>query len=144
MGNTPGSIKRDPYASEAGASCRATIGPLEMDLQVAETNGTRIVEGAAGESFMRSVNDASRILEACFSNRTTAVLLYHDNVTPRFFDLSSAEAGLILDKLRYFQIRLAIVCPPGTTHFSRHFTQVLADDLRVFETRDAARGWLSS
>src|SRR5712671_5781599 len=115
-----------------------------MDLQVVEVNRVRIVEGVAGESFLRNVDDTSRILEACFSNQTNAVLLYTENVTPRFFDLSSAEAGLILDKLRRFQIRLAVVCSPGTTHFSSRFTQILADDLRVFETRDAACGWLSS
>jgi hypothetical protein len=115
-----------------------------MDLQVVEAGGIWIVEGVAGEPFMRSVDDASRILEACFSSRTTSALLYTDNLTPRFFDLSSAEAGLILDKLRRFQIRLAVVCPPGTTKFSSRFTQILSDDLRVFETRDAALGWLSS
>jgi hypothetical protein len=115
-----------------------------MELQVIEENGVRVVEGVAGESFMRNVNDTTRILEACFSNHATAVLLYSENVTPRFFDLSSAEAGLILDKLRQFRIRLAVLCPAGSVRFSSRFAEILADDLRVFETRDAARAWLSS
>jgi hypothetical protein len=113
-----------------------------MDLQVIDADGTRVIEGVAGECFLHTVDDTRLLLEACFSHRTTAALLYSDNVTPRFFDLSSAEAGLILDKLRRFQIRLAVVCPPGTTHFSSRFMQILADDLQVFETRDAALGWL--
>jgi hypothetical protein len=114
-----------------------------VDPQVIEVNHIRIVEGVAGEPFIRDVNDTSRLLEACFSSQANAALLYSENVTPRFFDLSSAEAGLILDKLRRFQIRLAVVCPAGSAHFSSRFTEILADDLAVFETRDAACGWLS-
>jgi hypothetical protein len=115
-----------------------------MNLQVVEQDGTRIVEGVAGQPFMRRVDDTSLVLEACLSHQSHAALLYNANVTPRFFDLSSAEAGLILDKLRRFQIRLAVVCPPGSTRFSSRFAQIFADDLRVFDTRDAALGWLCS
>jgi hypothetical protein len=115
-----------------------------MDFQVIEANQVRIVEGVAGAPCVRHVNDTNLILEACLSNHTNLALLYSDNLTPRFFDLSSAEAGLILDKLRRFEIRLAVVCLPGTSQFSSRFTEILADDLRVFETREAALGWLSA
>jgi hypothetical protein len=60
----------------------------------------------------------------------------------QFFDLSSGEAGDVLEKLRRYQIRLAIVCAPGVTRFSSRFREILADDLRVFDTRDEARQWL--
>ncbi len=43
-------------------------------------------------------------------------------------------------ELRRFQVRLAIVCTPGPVSFSSRFREVLSDDLRVVETRDAARG----
>jgi hypothetical protein len=114
-----------------------------VEPQVVEVNRVRIVEGVAGEPFIRDVNDTRLLLEACFSHQADAALLYPENVTPRFFDLSSAEAGLILDKLRRFHIRLAVVCPPGSAHFSSRFTEIMADDLAVFETRDAACDWLS-
>jgi hypothetical protein len=114
-----------------------------MEPQVIEVNRVRIVEGVAGEPFIDHVSDTSRLIEACLSNQADAALLYAENVTPRFFDLSSAEAGLILEKLRRFQIRLAVVCPAGSTQFSSRFTEILADDLAVFETRDAAYEWLS-
>jgi len=91
---------------------------------------------------MRRPDDAARLVEACFSARTRCALVYAANVTPRFFDLSSGEAGLILDKLRRFRVRLAVVCRPGSVTFSSRFAELRADDLRTFETREAACAWL--
>src|SRR5438477_13196360 len=109
---------------------------------VVETDGVRIVAGIPGERVMRRPEDASRIVEACLSARTRSALVYADNLTPAFFDLSSAEAGLILDKLRSFRIRLAVVCAPGSVTFSSRFRELVADDLEVFDAPDAARAWL--
>ena len=92
---------------------------------------------------MRRAQDATLVLEACFSAQVGAALLYAENLTARFFDLSSGEAGDVLDKLRRYQIRLAIVCAPDTVAFSNRFREILSDDLRVFETREAAREWLA-
>jgi hypothetical protein len=84
------------------------------------------------------------IIEACLSARVRAALLYPDNLTASFFDLSSGEAGEILEKLRRFRVRLAIVCAPGSVTFSSRFPEILSDDLRVFETREQAREWFAS
>lgn len=115
-----------------------------MTLDVYEESGVCIVEGTPGASLMRHPQDATLVLEACFSAPAHGALLYPENLTPRFFDLSSGEAGDILDKLRRYQLRLAIVCPPGTVQFSSRFREILSDDLRVFDTREEARLWLST
>jgi uncharacterized protein DUF4180 len=114
-----------------------------VPLGLVEELGVGVIEGTRGEALMRRAQDATLVLEACFSARVLAALLYSENLTPRFFDLSSGEAGDILEKLRRFQIRLAIVYAPGSVHFSTHFREILSDDLRVFETREAAREWLA-
>jgi hypothetical protein len=57
--------------------------------------------------------------------------------------LSSGEAGEVLDKLRRFRVRLAVVCPPGSVGFSSRFREILSNDLRVFESREEATRWLS-
>jgi hypothetical protein len=114
-----------------------------MTIAVREESGVRVVEGTPGVALMRRPQDATLVLEACFSAPAQGALLYPENLTPRFFDLSSGEAGEILDKLRRFQIRLAIVCAPGTVQFSSRFREILSDDLRIFETREEARRWLS-
>ena len=91
---------------------------------------------------MQRPQDATLVIEACFSANARAALLYPENLTARFFDLSSGEAGDILDKLRRYRVRLAIVCAPGSVDFSSRFREILSNDLQVFETRDAARAWL--
>ena len=115
-----------------------------MALTFVEEDGTGVVEGARGLALMRRTQDATLVLEACFSAGVRAALLYPENLTGRFFDLSSGEAGDILDKLRRYHVRLAVVCEPGSVQFSNRFTEILSDDLRVFDTREAARQWLRS
>lgn len=92
---------------------------------------------------MRRPQDATLILEACFSARSDAALVYPENLTTGFFDLSSGEAGEVLDKLRRYRVRLAIVGAPGVVTVSSRFPEIFSDDLRMFETRDAARLWLA-
>lgn len=118
-----------------------------MELSVIDEGCVRAVEGAPGRPFMLRAQDASRIVEACLSGRVRSALLYADNVTPRFFDLSSGEAGEVLQKLRSYRLRLALVCVPGSVHFSSRFGEVVAEERRagyfgVFDTRAEALEWL--
>lgn len=113
-----------------------------MGLIVSGDLGVPIVEGTPGEPLMRRAQDATLVLEACFSAGTRAVLLHPENLTPDFFDLSSGQAGEILDKLRRYQVRLAVVCPPGTVRPSSRFPEILSTDLQIFETGADARRWL--
>jgi hypothetical protein len=115
-----------------------------MPLSVTEQQGIRIVEGPRDTPLMRVPQDATLLLEACFSADARAVLLHPENVTPQFFDLSSGEAGEILDKLRRYRVHLALVCPPGSARFSSRFAELLADDLQTFDSRDEACAWLAS
>jgi Domain of unknown function (DUF4180) len=120
-----------------------------MSLAVVEENAIRVVEGRPGERMMRVVEDASRVVEACFSNHTELALLYAANLTASFFDLSSGEAGAILQKLRNYGVRMAVVCPPGTVEFSTRFGDVVVEERRkryfgVFDDRATARKWLET
>jgi hypothetical protein len=114
-----------------------------VSLSLVDEDGVRAVEGTCGEALMRRPQDATLVLEACLSHGVRDALVYPENLTARFFDLSSGEAGDILEKLRRFQVRLAIVCAPGAVSFSSRFREILSDDLRVFDTREAARQWLA-
>ena len=101
-------------------------------------------EATRGAPIVKKPDDAARIVEACWAVKSRAALLYPEHLTARFFDLSSAEAGLILDKLRRFRVKLAVVCPPGEVTFSTRFREILCDDFQIFDTRDAAVAWLDS
>lgn len=117
-------------------------------LTVVDEPGVKLVEGHPDAPFLSRPDDAGRIIEACISADTDAALLYPRNLTDAFFDLSSGHAGEILQKLRNYRVRLAVVCAPGTVRFSSRFPEVLADERRgryfsVFETRADAVHWLA-
>ena len=118
-----------------------------MELLTVEETGITFVEGVAARSFLRMPGDARLVLEACVSSSTKAALLYSSNLTPRFFDVSSLEAGEILQMLRTNGVRLAVVREPGATE-SRRFQELLAAERRethfdVFENRQPAIEWLA-
>jgi hypothetical protein len=118
-----------------------------MPLKVVEEGGLKLVEGEPNQPFMTSVDDSSLLLEACFSNQTRATLLYSENLPNAFFDLSSGQAGAILQHLRNYGVRLAVVCVPGTVRFSSRFGEKVAEERQgpyfgLFETRSAALEWL--
>lgn len=107
-----------------------------------------VIEAQPDQPLMQRVDDASLVIEACFSMRVKAAVLYPANLTPAFFDLSSGEAGAILQKLRNYGIRVAVVCSPGTVSFSTRFGEMAEEETRgrhlgFVESRDAAREWLS-
>lgn len=117
-----------------------------MELLTVEELGITFIEGVAARSFLRLPTEARLVLEACFSAGTKAALLYSSNLTPRFFDVSSLEAGEILQLLRNYGVRLAVVREPGATE-SRRFQELLAAERRdthfdVFENRQPAIEWL--
>jgi hypothetical protein len=96
---------------------------------------------------MSTVDDAHRVVEACVSHGVEQALLYAENLTAGFFDLSSGEAGGVLQKLRNYGVQLAVVCPPGRVRFSTRFGEMVAEErrgryFRIFDTRAAAREWL--
>jgi hypothetical protein len=118
-----------------------------MTLMLVEENGVKAVEGAPGEPWLTRAEDASRIVEACLSYATRSALLYAENLSPRFFDLSSGEAGTVLQRLRNYRIRLAVVQTPDSPPFSSRFGEMVDEErrgpwFRIFENRQAARDWI--
>lgn len=116
-----------------------------MVLRTVEEGGTTTVEGKPGEAFMSGPGDVDLIIEACFASGARSALLFADNLPAGFFDLSSGQAGAILQKLRQYRIRLAVV--GGFERFSSRFGEMVEEEagnshFGVLETREAARAWL--
>lgn len=114
-----------------------------MGLARVDHDGVALVEANPGDPLIARPDEAARVIEACLSEGARGALLYAANLTPHFFDLSSGEAGAVLDKLRRFRIRLAVVCAPGCVRFSTRFHEFVADDFAVFDDRRAAVAWLA-
>ena len=82
-----------------------SVGDGSTDFTLVEEVGCRFLEGSPGRPLMRSVDNAGLVVEACLSGGVDCVLLYPENLTNQFFDLSSGEAGAILQRLRNYRIR---------------------------------------
>ena len=119
-----------------------------MNLQLIGSGFRRALEGTAGAPLLHTPEDVVDVIGNCFEYEARGVLLYAENLTERFFDLSSGEAGDILQKFRNYYIRLAVVVPQGGTAQSSKFRDMVAEekqgrDFRIFEDRDSAVAWLT-
>jgi hypothetical protein len=123
---------------------------VSVTLLTTHEDGWTIVEATPDERLPERGDDAAvRVVEECLSAGTDLALLHAANLPPAFFDLSSRVAGDVLQKIRNYRIRLAVVCPPGAVRFSSRFGEMLADERRlrhfdVFEMREEAVAWLSA
>jgi hypothetical protein len=105
------------------------------------------VEGTPGRPLLASVNDFRSVVEACFSVPTRRALLYAENLPEAFFDVSSQQAGAILQMLQNYHLRLAVVAIPGSISASHRFDELLAAErlggaFALFSSRDDAVEWL--
>ena len=106
-----------------------------------------MIEGPGAQPWMTSAADAKRLVEACFSARTSDALLHPPNLPPGFFDLSTGVAGECLQKWRNYRIRVAVLAPAGSVSQSSRFGEMLAEEsrkgaFRMFATRESAVEWL--
>ena len=107
----------------------------------------KMMEREPGARYLSDAADVGRLIEDCFSSGARAALLHSENLPVKFFDLSSGQAGLILQKLRNYHVRLAVVAPADKVRTSDRFVEMVAEERRsgqfaMFETREAAAAWL--
>jgi hypothetical protein len=117
-----------------------------MQFTLMEKEGVCFVEGQPSQPFLRKIDDVSLVIEVCAENGVRSLLLYAQNLTERFFDLSSGEAGVVLQKLRTYGIRLAVVRDDGR-RVSSQFGEMAMEERRggqfgLFESAETARDWL--
>ena len=118
----------------------ATLKPVSI-------GSATFLEGQPGQPYLRRADDVSTLIEECFSAGARRALLYADNLPPAFFDVSSQQAGTILQKLRSYGVRLAVVAPPGSVPMSSRFHELMAAEQRdgafgAFDDRESAVVWL--
>ena len=118
-----------------------------MQIYHGASGQTAVIEGQPATPLLQSPDDVVALIGTCFEQGVRAVLLYPDNLPARFFDLSSGEAGTILQKLRQYHIKLALVEAPGGVPHSPAFQALMREeqrgpDFRIFAERDAALAWL--
>ena len=109
----------------------------------------KLLEREQGARYIADAADVGRLIEDCISSGARAALLHADNLPKSFFDLSSGQAGQILQKLRAYRVRLAVVAPADRVPASTRFGEMTREERRsgqfaLFETREAAAAWLAT
>jgi hypothetical protein len=107
----------------------------------------KMLEREPGTRYLADAGDVGRLIEDCISTGVRTALLYAENLPGKFFDLNSGQAGLILQKLRTYHVRLAVVAPKERVVPSPRFSEMAMEGRKsgqfaLFETRDAAAAWL--
>lgn len=120
-----------------------------MEFRVIEHNGTKVVEAVADGASILVGNNVLDAIVACGENETDRLLAHAASLPTRFFDLKSGEAGEILQKLRTYRIRLALVGGLADAAASRRFSEMMIEENRqrwfhMFATPDAAFAWLAN
>lgn len=115
-------------------------------MKVQDGSGFRYLEGPIGKKLMSTDDDVMVVLEACANNDIDKVLLYASNMSDNFFDLKSREAGNILQKLRNYAIKLALVLDDESLLTGR-FGEMVGEekkgsDFSVFTDTKKAIDWL--
>ena len=118
-----------------------------MDFRAIEHNGMNVVESVPdGASILVGDNVLDAIV-ACGENGTDRLLVHAASLPARFFDLKSGEAGEILQKLRNYRVRLAVVGGLAEAAASHRFSEMMIEENRqrwfhMFAAADAAVAWL--
>ncbi len=92
-------------------------------------------------------NNVLDAIAACGENRTNRLLVHVASLPARFFDLKSGEAGEILQKLRNYRVRLALVGGLNAAAASTRFSEMMIEENRqphfhIFAEREQAIAWL--
>jgi len=107
-----------------------------------------VIDGIIEAQTDQPLGDIDRLIEMCLSERVLKALLHAANLPPAFFDLSSGLAGAILQKLRNYRIRLAVIQSPAVPLSSRFQEAAVEERKRgsfwMFEDRASAREWLGA
>jgi Domain of unknown function (DUF4180) len=103
------------------------------------------IEAPPDAPLILRIDDVTVLLESAVAAHVRSILLYPKNLTANFFDLSSGEAGAILQKMQTYRLRVAVVLAPGSVPISSRFGEITGEVsgfFRIFETANKAREWL--
>jgi hypothetical protein len=117
-----------------------------MKVKVVKKGRVRYVSGIAGRRLLKNIDDVIGLIGYCFEKKVNRVLLYTKNLTKKFFDLSSHEAGMILQKFRDYRIKLAVVLAADMMSKGK-FGEMVAEEnqgiyFHAFTNRQDAEEWL--
>jgi len=118
-----------------------------MDIQVIRVADKQYLAGIPGKPLIKKEDDVREILGLCFENDTNRVLLYAENFSDNFFDLSSGEAGMILGKFSVYLVKVAAVLSLDKVPHTQRFAEMALEanrgnQFRIYKELEQAEQWL--
>jgi len=118
-----------------------------MDINVIRIAEQQYLAGIPGKKLIQTEDDIRQILELCYENNTNRVLLYTENFSDQFFDLSSGEAGMILQKFSNYSVKVAAVLKLDEVPHSHKFEELVVElnwgnQFHFFDDLEQAESWL--
>jgi hypothetical protein len=80
-----------------------------MTIEQHIVNDITIAELISNAMIIDSIEDGINLLGNLYYNGFDRIIIYEENITPKFFDLQNGIAGEILQKFSNYRVRLAIV-----------------------------------
>jgi Domain of unknown function (DUF4180) len=80
-----------------------------MEFLVYTLNNEKVVEIISDAIVITELQDAIDLIGDCYYHETNKIIIHRENITPRFFDLSTKLAGDILQKISNYNFKLAII-----------------------------------
>ena len=120
---------------------------VDIEINVVRIAEKQYLTGIPGKKLIQTEDDVMQILELCYENDTNRVLLYAENFSDNFFDLSSGEAGMILQKFSVYFVKVAAVLLLDEMPHSHKFEEMAAEansgnQFRIFNDLQQAEQWL--
>jgi PadR family transcriptional regulator AphA len=118
-----------------------------VEIQVVRHAQRSFVKGTPGRPLLTVEKDVVELIGICGEHETDRLLLFAENLPKKFFDLSSGEAGMVLQKFVNYHLKVAAVVPPEyiTGKFSEFVLETnRGRQFRVFQDLGQAERWLLS
>jgi PadR family transcriptional regulator, regulatory protein AphA len=117
-----------------------------MNVEIRTAAGITYLEGIPGRILIDAERDAVDLVGLCGAHEAARVMLHGENVSPRFFDLRTQLAGLVLQKFVNYGVKLALVLNHDDRHEGRFRDMEIEANrgrhFSVFYDRTQAESWL--
>jgi SpoU rRNA methylase family enzyme len=93
-----------------------------MNIKIHETGSQKIAEVISESVVLNDLDDTLDLIAGSGMLDASSIILYKDQISPDFFDLSTRLAGEILQKFSNYRLQLAVI-----GDFSKYSSKSLRD-----------------
>ncbi len=118
-----------------------------MEVKVVTVGEKNYLAGLPGKRLIQVEEDINSLFGLFYEHHTSRLLLYPENLSDKFFDLSSGEAGMVLGKFSTYQVKAVAVMDLDRVPHSHKFEDLVIElnrgnQFRFYKDLSQAEQWL--